>query len=862
MAGDHHRRRPAAAGSTTAALAVLLVSVAAAGCGGEGSRGSGLTERPSETTPSRVVRLTDLEPVTADTPIAPSGEAPPARDDAWTAAEATAVADDRQQRCWLYSTSGPADAPASGGGAVLLRDGTEVPSEGTPTGPFFTFSRPRAQLVVSTGREQKAGASEGSWSGSSAASFLLPAGPTRLVLRAPETPPEAPPLEIELWMDGAKLAMEFLEVGVLADTTVELLGGRHDFELRCPRLQTAPWASLVRPIELTLDIESSRGMVLLYPGGVEPPDRVELRYTAGSSAARGWVDSLASAGAFDLHRRLVHGCCEHDAIVAPTPTALAYSVEVPPDGRLVFGLRRAPATAAKVFGEIHVDAGDGPRSVWTGLARDLDGCRAGVEVVSLAALANQRVILSLSTRSESGEVATAYWTEPMILASPPAAEGGAPGVILVSIDTLRADHLGCYGYDRPTSPALDDLAAGATQYRRAYSTYPTTMLSHMALLRGTHPDGLSRSLAHEAGLDPEAHAPDPVAMVQQQLRAQGWLTAAFTGGGAVDKHFGFSEGFDAYCDCRGDDAAGALADRAARWLENHAGSPFFLFLHTYEVHGPYAPPGGFTERAGGAAGLDAIDPYAILGHPADPCAPLDDTTRDAMVDLYDGEIRYTDQALVGGLLDTLERLDLTDDTLLVVTSDHGEEFGEHGCWLHGTHLYEETVHVPLIVRYPGGQHRGEVIDGPVSLVDVAPTILATVGLEHADMQGTALPRSSDHERGAASVARGMRFIVEGAELITSKAFVAGQPFKLVHSLEPPAEPRLELYDLQADPGEERDRLAADESLEGSPAHDALARLRRITDPTVGEPLLRLEGGAAGDLPPELDRQLEALGYTR
>lgn len=815
------------------------------------------------------IRLAELQPQTSISPLLAAREEVQPRSDLWTSRDAVGVSDDEGRPCWLYSTSDPAGPGSSAAAPVLTRDSDAVPEGAAISRPHFVFSRPRERLVVSTAAAQKgAGAEEAaSWSGSSTASFLLPAGATRLVLRAAVKPPEAPPLEIELWVDGELLSMEFLEVGALIDTTVELSGGRHEFELRCPRLQTASWAPLVRPIELELAVEASRGMVLLYDGEPRPPRELRLSYggaPAGERALADWAAGLAVAGTAPLHRRVERGCCSHDVVLAPTPTTLTYTLEVPPRARLAVGLGLDPtaggAAAKDLVGEILVDAGDGPRPLWSGTAGEGDGCDAGLLSLSLAGYEGARVSLTLTTRSDPGDGAAAYWIEPTVFAT--ADPAGVPGVILVSIDTLRADHLGCYGYERPTSPVLDDLAAGATLYRRAYTTYPTTMLSHMALLRGTHPDALSRSLAREAGVEPTPHLPDAVAMVQQRLRSEGWITAAFTGGGAVDRHFGFGEGFDAYCDCRDADDAGALADRAARWLETYAGAPFFLFLHTYEVHGPYAPPDGFTELAGGAAGLEAIDPYAILGHPADPCASLDDTTRQAMVDLYDGEIRYTDQALVGRLLDTLGRLDLADGTLLVVTSDHGEEFGEHGCWLHGTHLYEETVHVPLVVRYPGGQHRGEVVDGPVSLVDVAPTILAALGLEYGDMQGTPLPRTSDRARGADAVARGVRFDVQGLELITSKAFVAGRTHKLVHSRAAQAAPHLELYDLRADPAEERDHLVAGEPAVGTPAHRELLRLRAITDPTVGQPLLRLEGAAAGELPPELGRQLEALGYVR
>ena len=786
--------------------------------------------------------------------------------------DAVAVQDAAGRPCWLYSTSRAVAIEVAGEAApppTVARGRRDLQTGEGGTARTFTFDRPSEELVVSTARDRKERGGTGSWNGQAEAVFTLPAGETRLTLRAPVTPDEAPPLEIELWVDGELLAEEFLSLGVMVDTMVTVEGGEHRFELRCPRLQRVEWAHLVSPIELILQVEASHGRVLVYGWEGRPPRTLSITYPVlpeGSDVLQDWADALAQASTEPLHRRLERGCCAHDVVLAPVPTDITYSLDVPENARLRLdlGVDETARSPDAVHGEVHVDVGGVSSLLWSGPASDGDACDRGGVTVSLAEYAGSRVEITLATRGDT-DGGRAYWIEPTLLADAPADVASGPSVILVSLDTLRADHLGCYGYHRPTSPTLDKLASRATLYQRAYSTYPTTMLSHMAMLRGTHPDGLSRSLALEAGTAAADHPEDASAMVQQRLQAEGWATAAFTGGGSVDKHWGFEEGFDAYCDCRTGDDAEALAARADRWLEAHAGVPFFLFLHTYEVHGPYDPPPGYSAAAGGKPDLAGIDPYAVLGRPPDSCAALDDGMRLDMIDLYDGEIRYTDEALVAPLLATLDRLGIAEDTLLVITSDHGEEFGEHGCWLHGEHLYDETVHVPLIIRYPGGAHRGEVVDGPVSLVDVAPTILAALGLDHGDMEGEPLPRSAADARDANAVARGVRFDKVGHEsrsLVTSRTFVAGAQYKLILSDDTKAGDRAELYDLASDPWERLDRLDGAPLPPGDPAASEFDRLRAISDPHIGRTLLEFDSPPASALPPDLEEQLRALGYTR
>jgi arylsulfatase A-like enzyme len=291
------------------------------------------------------------------------------------------------------------------------------------------------------------------------------------------------------------------------------------------------------------------------------------------------------------------------------------------------------------------------------------------------------------------------------------------GYVLISIDTLRADHLGCYGYARPTSPFLDSLARRGTLFEEAYSQFPSTLVSHMSMLTGLYPREHA-VLATDAVLAPE------VETVAEVFQRDGFHTGAFTEGGYVSGRYGFRRGFDQFesHDRNRHRQVALTFRRGVEFLEElKPGERFFLFLHTYAVHTPYdapeeyvkpfwpgGPPAGAVNPSG--AGLTRVN---AMGEPLP--APVVDWLRA----LYDGGIRQTDDE-VGKFFADLERLGLSRDVTVIVTADHGEEFLEHGLFNH-TQLYRETLHVPLLVIHPD-QHAPVRHGGVAQLVDVAPTL--------------------------------------------------------------------------------------------------------------------------------------------
>jgi arylsulfatase A-like enzyme len=299
------------------------------------------------------------------------------------------------------------------------------------------------------------------------------------------------------------------------------------------------------------------------------------------------------------------------------------------------------------------------------------------------------------------------WGDPTILIPVAAMPPAKRNVILISLDTLRADRLAAYGAFPTNAPHLDRLADEGTVFLSAFAAAPWTLPSHMTMLTGV------RGCVHGRGVrwDPLGAGISPIAEI---LRQHNYSTAAFTEDVyltpiAFQRGFGV---FDAYTSPTTWGAKGDVertVDRARTWLEQHADEPFFLFVHTYQVHAPYQAPPPFGDLLGGRRDDD------LVSRPPEVQA-WQDLVR------YDEEVRYTDSVLAA-LFETLDRLDLTAHTIVVVTSDHGEAFGEHGHFGHTRTLDEEVIHVPFIWRAPGliaSGRRSPVVAG---LADIVPTVL-------------------------------------------------------------------------------------------------------------------------------------------
>jgi arylsulfatase A-like enzyme/uncharacterized protein HemY len=402
-------------------------------------------------------------------------------------------------------------------------------------------------------------------------------------------------------------------------------------------------------------------------------------------------------------------------------------------------------------------------------------------------------------------------------------QGSAKGlnVLVVTLDTTRADHLGCYGHKGASTPALDALAARGLRFTQATSSVPVTLPSHATIFTGFDPPrhGVRNNSEYRLGAEHETLA--------EILRAAGYDTAAFVSAFVLDARFGLDQGFALYDD-RVESARGAafaqgnnerradeVTDAALAWLGRERRAPFFAWVHYYDAHATYRPP-----------------------------APYDARFRDAP---YDGEIAFMD-AQLGRLLRALDERKLRERTLVVVLADHGESLGEHGEATHGVFVYEAVMRVPLIVAGPAAVvPRPATVDGLVSTADVTPTLLDLLGVaSKTAFDGLSLARAKPERRRVVYVESLLPYLDYGwAPLFALRR--THDKYILA--------PRPEYYDLAADPAEKTD-LHASARGEQRQAVDRLATIMRAA--LEKQPALRSPGSAQDA---EVAERLRALGYV-
>jgi arylsulfatase A-like enzyme/Flp pilus assembly protein TadD len=439
--------------------------------------------------------------------------------------------------------------------------------------------------------------------------------------------------------------------------------------------------------------------------------------------------------------------------------------------------------------------------------------------------------------------AQAISTKPVAAKQQLRAGSTRPSVILITIDTLRADHVGCYGAQMVKTPTLDALAHDGVVFERAISQVPLTWPSHAVILTGTYPfqngvqDFTGQPLAQQ------------FRTVSQAFQQAGYATGAVVSAFVLDRSWGLARGFDFYDDAFAaetfekkdaglvDRRAGESVAHAIAWLKKTPRRPFFLWLHLYDPHSPYDPP----------------EPYRTeyRSHP------------------YDGEIAYADHEL-GDLMSWLKQNHLYDSSLIVALSDHGESLGEHGEDEHGFFVYNATVHVPLIVKPPAGSGIAAGRHGePVETTAVSPTLLQLAGVKdpgnkiYAQFQSHALlgtklgTKSATNQEGSSPANQTANQTPKDPAY--SETFYPFSSFgwSPLHALESERfhfieAPKPELYDLESDPGETRN-IAAEQ-----PATVAVLR-EKMQALLAHNPFTRQNAGA-GNLSPDAQEKLRALGY--
>jgi arylsulfatase A-like enzyme/Flp pilus assembly protein TadD len=404
-----------------------------------------------------------------------------------------------------------------------------------------------------------------------------------------------------------------------------------------------------------------------------------------------------------------------------------------------------------------------------------------------------------------------------------ASAGQSPSVLLITIDTLRADHVGCYGDARVETPAIDGLAAQGVRFENAYAQAPITLPSHAVILTGTYPMFNGVRDFTSPGL------PMNIPTLAEMMRRKGYRTAAFVSSYAVNSTWGLNRGFDDYDDNLGLEPGRSndiflvrrrgdhTVDHLLAWLNQRGNAPFFVWLHLYDPHSPYRPPEPYLSR------------YA--SHP------------------YDGGIAF-DDAQVGRVLARLKEMQRFGAMAVLLVSDHGESLGEHGEDEHGFFIYNATLRVPFILKLPGNSPDARTIARPVGTVDVAPTIAQLCGIPSAEtgsFQGRSLlPLLSSGPSGEDAAVYAESYYPRDSFGWHELRGLLNSRFAYIDA------PRPELYDLQHDPEERHNLAAANSSLAAS----LRERLEEVERRYVGR-----AASTPAPADPETVERLRSLGYV-
>jgi arylsulfatase A-like enzyme/Flp pilus assembly protein TadD len=397
-----------------------------------------------------------------------------------------------------------------------------------------------------------------------------------------------------------------------------------------------------------------------------------------------------------------------------------------------------------------------------------------------------------------------------------------PNVVFITIDTLRADHLGCYGYKQIRTPNIDALAADSVRFERAYTPVPVTLPAHTAIFTGTYP---TLSGMHDFSGNKLSPNQPTLASV---LKQHGYVTGAVVGSAVLDSRFGLNQGFDFYYDHfdfnrlqesnleEMERPGNVVADVTLDWLAKNYNAGFFLWMHLYDPHYPYRPP-----------------------------APYSEQYKDR---LYDGEIAFAD-AQVGRLIGFLKANGLYRNTIIVLTGDHGESLGEHGEATHGFFIYNATLHVPVIIHLPGAVPSAKTLPDVISLIDLMPTVLQTLKVAVPEqVQGRSLlplmrakPEAESRNIYAETFLPRLHF--NWSELRS----VETDKYQFIEA------PKPELYDLSRDPNETQNLYADKKAVSG----ELEARLSGMIRQYSADHELAEKTG----LDPALMERLKSLGYA-
>jgi arylsulfatase A-like enzyme len=574
---------------------------------------------------------------------------------------------------------------------------------------------------------------------------------------------------------------------------------------------------------------------------------------------------------YSLKKKLRIGLVDINALLAPPRTHLRFSVRIPENSFLEFtyGIKRdskflEEKAERKTNFRILLEIGKKRIELFTKTLELTDQNTPLVfnfKKIDLSTFKGRRGTFHFMTTGKRESLA--FWFNPVIYQP----KNKTSNVILISLDTLRADHLGCYGYDRNTSPTIDALAKESVLFLNTYAPSPWTLPSHVSLM--TSLNTINHGV-YQNGQKIDASIPT----LADFLRINGFFTTAYTGGGFVSGLFGLHKGFNSY-HVRGGiqnaNSAEVLCRASLDWLDRYKDRSFFLFLHTYQIHNPYASPPPYNEMfLQEGAEYKNIDTNDLRIARENRYKPLSKALRQNIVDLYDAGIRYTDESLIKPLISRLKELGLYDRTMIILVSDHGEEFFDHQAWIHTHSVYDEVIKVPMIIKFFNSEYGGRKIEDFVRLIDVMPTVLEVSGVDSSGhfLEGKSLLPLL-HKKRDSSPRMQRTFISDLAanienNRIPGKIALNSGPYKIIINEKysrsqldyflhpPPATPEIEIYNLEMDPSE-TDNLALSHP-------DLVEKMLEFMENRYVPAIQRKPSEV--ELSEEIRRQLRALGYIR
>ncbi len=548
------------------------------------------------------------------------------------------------------------------------------------------------------------------------------------------------------------------------------------------------------------------------------------------------------------------------SLVQAGPSRLTYAVRVPAQARLRFR-PRSSGRGAPALQRVTLSVGLEERELWSGGAASPD---AEIDI-SLPIPPGTLALLGLEVQGPGGAPAWGTWEAPRVVGLADASGREVPdaaalararaalsgvSVVLVVLDAGGAKHFGCYGYPRRTTPEVDRLAAEGIVFARAHSPAPNTRVAMAALWTSQYPD------ENESGFNIRRRLPAERLRLAQVLSARGVRTAGFIANAHAEPGLGYDAGFREYHRLYtgwGVAAAESFRPFLDRFVsEAAAGGRFFLYVHYKEPHLPYDPPPPFGDMFLPPEARPLSPKRAWKFTRAAPTKPYPRPEEfPGLVALYDGNLAYGDRE-VGWLRGRLEAAGLLERTVVIVTADHGEALGEHGFVGHNDQVYEESVRIPLVMRFPrAARLDGRRVSELVDLVDLAPTVLDLLGLDGGENTKRAF-------RGTSLLpvtlgARGRGFTVSrNVGVLPAFAFRSGR-YKLLLTPRPAGVPKSELYDLESDPDERLD-LAPSDPLRAAFHRQEFLRWLIALRPD------RAASETAAPLTPEARENLRALGY--